>query len=559
MNTNIRLRPLKNILAFRLLLITLLLGALVVFEFIWPHEQTTPTPVPLYCFIVSTYLINIAYLLILPKVVNIERFIQRQLLIDATLIAVLLYFTGGFYSLFFPLFYLIILGGSIYLERQHTIALLFYCTFLYLLIIFAHTFNPLQHIFPLPPLISSNRKIVSELFFNLTPFYLSAFILRLIAQERFDTRRRLQKTTRDLKESQDLNKHIIASIDSGLITTNRELAVSSINYAGSSILGLNRDQVFNRDLRQIIPSLKPMEIMPGRRRHEISYQNPEGRKLTLGFSFVPLMKGPSHNIGWILIFQDLTDLKIIEKKLQEARKMAAIGRLSAGIAHEIRNPLASISGSIELLAQDLSPDDETHQRLLRIVLKESSRLDHLISDFLRFSRFESRRQTDTDVIGLLKDMVFLFRSQFPETVFQEAFHSSSFIIKASPEQLEQIFWNLLQNSLEAMDKKGQITISSSADRQTFTDNNSSSQITVTITDNGPGIDKKVAEKIFEPFFTTKASGTGLGLYIAFQLTQVNNGSIHLEKRSDNQTGTCARISFPGSPRKNSTVTRPPDN
>ena len=560
MSISNRHRPLKNLLAFRLLLVTLLLGALILFEFIWPQEQSAPLPIPLYCFIVITYLLNIIYIVLLPRVVRIERFIQQQLFIDATLIAGLLYLTGGFYSLFFPLFYLIILGGSIYLERQHTIALLFYCTFLYLLIIFAHIFNPLQSFLPLPQLLSSSRKIVSELFFNLTPFYLSAFILSLIAKERLDTRKRLQKTTRDLKESKDLNKHIIASIDSGLITTNRQLAISSINLAGASILGLNRDQVFNADLRDVIPNLRSTQIMPGRQRQEISYLNPKGQQLILGFSFVPLMKSPVHNLGWILIFQDLTDLKKIERQLQDARKMAAIGRLSAGIAHEIRNPLASISGSIELLAQDLSPEDETHQRLLQIVLKESGRLDHLISDFLRFSRLEGRKQTDTDIIGLLKDMVFLFRSQFPETSFSEEYHSQSFIIKASPEQIEQIFWNLLQNALEAMGNKGEIIIASIIEQYTHPRIGDQSQITITITDNGPGIEEKVAEKIFEPFFTTKASGTGLGLYIAFQLTQVNNGTILLGKRADQRPGTCARISFPENKidqlEPNSTATNP---
>ncbi|MCK5915908.1 MAG: PAS domain-containing protein, partial [Deltaproteobacteria bacterium] len=350
-------------------------------------------PVPLYSFIVLIYLLNIIYAVSLPKVVKIERFIHLQLLLDATLIAGLLYLTGGFYSLFFPLFYLIILGGTIYLERQHTVTLLFYCTFLYLLIIFAHNFNPLQSFLPLPPLVNSNRKIVSELFFNLTPFYLTAFILRFIAKERLATRKRLQETAQDLKESKDLNKHIVASIDSGLITTNRELTINSINQAGATILGLSANKVFNTTLQEIIPELHPADIIQGRKRQEISYNTPHNEKLILGFSFAPLMKSQDQNIGWILIFQDLTEFKKIEKRLQEARKMAAIGRLSAGIAHEIRNPLASISGSIELLAEDLLPEDETQQRLLQIVIKECTRLDHLISDFLKFSRLEDKEQS----------------------------------------------------------------------------------------------------------------------------------------------------------------------
>ncbi len=547
--------PLKNLLAFRLFLVTLLLGALILFEFIWPHESTDSVPVPLYSFIILTYLLNILYIVSLPKIVRIEKFIQQQLLIDATLIAGLLYLTGGFYSIFFPLFYFIILGGTIYLERQHTIALLFYCTFLYLLLIFAHIYNPLQSFLPLPELVSSNRKVISQIFFNLTPFYLTAFILRFIAKERLDTRKRLQEATQNLKESKDLNKHIIASIDSGLITTNRELMINSINLAGSSILGLNKDTIFNLDLQRVIPNLQPGKIRQGRHRQEISYQTPDNKHLVLGFSFAPLMKSQHHNIGWILIFQDLTELKKIEHRLQEARKMAAIGRLSAGIAHEIRNPLASISGSIELLAQDLLFEDETQQRLLQIVLKESTRLNHLISDFLGFSRLEGKEQTDTNIISLLKDMVFLFRSQCPDIDFNEDYHAEKFIIKANPEQLEQIFWNLIQNSLEAMSSQGEITITSSVGNgiDTVSDKpykKELPEITITICDNGPGIKEEVAEEIFEPFFTTKTSGTGLGLYIAFQLTQINNGIINLENRKDIPAGTCAHVCFPRTPQDN---------
>ena len=549
---------LKPLLVFRLFLVTLLLGALILFEFIWPHESA-PTPTPLYSFIVLTYLLTILYARHLPKVINRERFIQQQLLIDATLIAGLLYLTGGFYSIFFPLFYFIILGGTLYLQRQHTITLLFYCTFLYLAIIFAHTYNPLQSFLPLPPLVSSNHKIVSQLFFNLAPFYLTAFILRFIAKERIDTKRRLQKVTSDLKEFKDLNEHIVASIDSGLITTDQQLIINSINQAGQTILGLKKNSLLNRYLHEIISGLPLATENQGRQRHEILYQQPQGSQLVLGYSFTPLMKSHDRHLGWILIFQDLTELKEIEERLQASRKMAVIGRLAAGIAHEIRNPLAAISGSIEIIAKDLPTQDETHPRLLQIFLKESTRLNHLISDFLGFSRLDNKEQTTTNLIALLQDIVFLFRSQFPNTSFNENYHTDIFLIKANPEQIEQIVWNLLKNALEAVDNCGEIEISSSSTKDSIMSNNPTSHdnsekieaadnkpawIKIMLIDNGPGINDEIAKEVFEPFFTTKAAGTGLGLYIAFQLTNINNGNIQLGKREDGGRGTCAQICFP---------------
>lgn len=560
MNTTNHLDPLKKLLAFRLFLATLLLGALIIFEFIWAQESA-PAPVQLYSFVILIYLLSIFYALRLKKVRLQERFINHQLLIDATLIAALIYLTGGFYSLFFPMFYFIIIGGTIYLERQRTIALLFFCTFLYLLIIFAHFYNPFQELLPLPPLVSSNRKIVSQLFFNLAPFYLASFILGLIAKERHDTKRHLQKVTSDLKEFKDLNEHIIASIDSGLITTDQKLMINSINKAGENILKLEKKSIIDRKLHDILIDLPPAIKSQGRQRYEVSYQQPEGCKLVLGFSLTPLLKKTyNSNPGWIFIFQDLTELKEIEEHLQAASKMAAIGRLSAGIAHEIRNPLAAISGSIEILAKDLPSKDKTHQRLLQVVLKESARLNNLITDFLGFSRLEGKKQINTDVITLLKDLVFLFRSQFSGIRFIEDYHSDSFTIRANPEQLEQIFWNLFKNALEAVDNCGEIKIISQlvqngnpsahptpqkiASPKITPFNNKQGLIKINICDNGPGIEEDIAQEIFEPFFTTKATGTGLGLYIVFQLTQINNGFIQLGKREDKLGGTCAQLSFP---------------
>lgn len=557
---------LKRLQVFRLLLITLLLGALLVFEFIWPQE-TSKIPVSIYSFIVFTYLLTIFYAIRLKKVVEPRGFIYRQLLVDATLIATLLYLTGGFYSLFFPLFYIIILGGAIYLKRQQVILLLFYCTFLYLLVIFFHVHNPLPELVHLQPL-NSNHKIVSHLFFNLAPFFLTAFILQLIAEERLDTIQRLQKVTSDLKEFKDLNQHIISSINSGLITTDQRLIINSINQAGRTILERKPEEVLYRPLAEVIslPLPDDTEEPLHRQRFETIYYSPAGKRRILGFSFTPLRKNNRRDLGWILIFQDLSEAKEIEQRLQEARKMAAIGRLAAGFAHEIRNPLAAITGSIEILGRDLPKEDETHHRLLNIILRESTRMNNLISDFLSFSRLENRKQTDTDLLSQLKDIVFLFRSQFPRITFKENYHQESFFIRANPEQIEQILWNLLKNATEVFADTGEITITSRA-LQGFNGNSPppptnqisgnpapTAGIEIEISDNGPGIEQETVDKIFEPFFTTKENGTGLGLYIVFQLTRINHGTIDISPQKSGDRGTSVRLRFPAGDRFTSSET-----
>jgi len=538
-----RLRPL---LLFRLLLVTRLLGTMLLFEVIWP-QKPSPIPNSLSSFIVVGYFLTIVYALALRRVHRLDRFVHLQMLVDATLIAMLLFLTGGFYSIFFPLFYFIILGATIYLERQQIISLLFYCTFLYLLVIFAHIYNPFQPFLPLPPLINTNRWIISRLFFNLAPFYFSAFVLAIIAKERLATIHRLEQVTSDLEEYRDLNQMIVSSIDSGLITTDQHLAINSINQAGCTILGLGREAILRRKLNDIIPNLPDaLEIIiSGRQRHEVAYQPPRGETMLLGFSFTPLKQPRQEALGWILIYQDLTELKAIEERLQEAGKMAAIGRLAAGIAHEIRNPLAAITGSIEILAEDLPPGDRTRQRLLDIVLRESTRLNNLISDFLSFSRLENRQQSNVDLLQILRDVIFLFRSQFPQIQFIESFQQRHFTLTGNAEQLEQIFWNLLKNATEALSENGTISISATrAKSHPAVSERPGSPLEIAICDNGCGISEETVDKIFEPFFTTKSGGTGLGLYITFQLVRINHGEIWIGKRKDGVRGTCARLIFP---------------
>ena len=538
-----RLRPL---LIFRLLLVTLLLGTMLIFEIIWP-QKPSPVPISLSSFIIFIYILTIAYALALKRIQRPEGFVHLQLLVDATLIAVLIFLTGGFYSIFFPLFYFIVLGATIYLERPQIISLLFYCTFLYLLVIFAHTCNPFHNFFPLPPLVNSNRELISRLFFNLAPFYLSAFVLGIIARERLATIHRLQEVTSDLEEFRDLNQMIISSIDSGLITTDQHLFINSINQAGCSILGLTKETILGQKLNQTIANLPDIFeiIISGRQRHEVSYSPPNGDPMLLGFSFTPLKQHRQKALGWILIFQDLTELKAIEVRLKEADKLAAIGRLAAGIAHEIRNPLAAITGSIEILAEDLPPGDETRQRLAAIILRESTRLNNLISDFLSFSRLERRPQSKVDLLQLLGDIIFIFRSQFPRIRFIENFQGQNFKLQANAEQLEQIFWNLLKNATEAIAESGtiDITIQNYRHRSSFPENKKQ-PIAITICDNGRGIDEEIVDKIFEPFFTTRNEGTGLGLYITFQLVRINQGEIWIGKRKDGARGTCAQLIFP---------------
>jgi len=240
----------------------------------------------------------------------------------------------------------------------------------------------------------------------------------------------------------------------------------------------------------------------------------------------------------------MTDLKKIEQQLKIADRLAVLGRLSASMAHEIRNPMAAIRGSVEMLHNELELDDPVHEKLMRIILRESDRLNRLIGDFLSFARQDSREQKNIDLPALLKDIVFLFRNQFPKITFTEIYKPEEQVVSGNPDQVKQVFWNLCKDAVEALGEKGNIRLSSTVKQNSAAaEHHNEPVIEITIEDDGPGIPEEVAGNIFEPFFTTKTAGTGLGLFIVFQLLKLNGGTVTIQNREP-EPGTRTMVSFP---------------
>jgi len=259
-------------------------------------------------------------------------------------------------------------------------------------------------------------------------------------------------------------------------------------------------------------------------RWEGAFRRPDGRKRALGFSLSPLMDGGGRHQGYILIMQDLTPLREMEESVRRSERFAGIGKMAAGIAHEIRNPLASMSGSIQMLSQS-DALDETGNRLMRIVLRETDRLNSLVTEFLQFARPNPPEFENIYLRHVLDEMILVFRylhfNNTPETRpdVDVTLHMDTEIqIEADPRQLRQVFWNLLNNSVQAMPDGGSIDISVEKRAR---------EVEVQVLDAGLGIPVDRLDRIFDPFYSTKQDGTGLGLALVHRIIEEHDGRIHV--------------------------------
>ena len=245
------------------------------------------------------------------------------------------------------------------------------------------------------------------------------------------------------------------------------------------------------------------------------------RQGVIGLNITILRDINENKTGYIGIFQDLTEKKKLESEMKNKEKWAAIGELSANIAHEIRNPLASLRGSIEMLKEGKIP--EKHKgKLMDIALSEMERLNNTISDFLTYSSPKPLEIQPVDLHSILDSTLELLKNtEHKNGISIKRDFEGQLFIHADPEKIRQVFWNLGANAFEAMETSGELTVSTK---------NSLKNVTVSFSDTGSGISQANIDKIFYPFFTTKEKGTGLGLSIAYRIIEEHNGRLIVTSR-----------------------------
>jgi two-component system sensor histidine kinase PilS (NtrC family) len=374
--------------------------------------------------------------------------------------------------------------------------------------------------------------------------YMAAFVLTGLLTGYLSTYVRargeeLAAKDRELRHVQLHTESIITNVSSGLIVTNMAGEIVTCNPAAVGILGLSADvEVTGRPVQDVLPHMSALvQELEGalatgtpRRRHELEVRRRDGTELPLGIS-ISLLKGDAgERRGVVAIFQDLTEVHVMREKVRRADKMAAVGELSTAIAHEIRAPLASICGSIEMLAGELSLSGD-NKKLMELVVKESDRLDRIITDFLEFSRLKRPVFEPVDVEQCLSEVLLLLKhssdvdTNIAIEVVAGAPHAC---VYADDEQLRQVFLNLILNACEAMGTGGRLTVRIDSVMKSLRDGGGPEEcVAIDFENNGPAIPGSVLPHIFEPFFTTKEGGTGLGLAIVARIVESHSGHIRV--------------------------------
>jgi len=511
-------RQIAWLLFCRILVTALFLGGTLVYHVRGGSENGHAAHSFLYLLFTLTFIHALASGAILTRLKRPRLFLHGQFSWDLIFCALLIYLSGGIDSLFSFLFILVILAASAFLPRRDVFFVASAAAILYgsLLDLQYYHYLPFLNGVVFSDSIDA-RDVFFAVFVNVSAFFLTALLSGLLAERLRRSEQALEKRKIDLGELETLNRAILANTPSGLLIINQQGKVRSFNSAATRITGLSLQEVYNRNVCEIFPSLPLMRegeflVFP---RGEGSFTDNRGVDHVLGYA-TSLLKGSEDNIiGLLVTFQDLTQLKQMEEELKRTDKLAAVGRLASGMAHEIRNPLASISGSVQLLmeGENVSEDD---RRLMGIVVKEADRLSGLLSDFLVFARPAKPRREMTEIDSLVNDIVDMASCdrRFTKIQIQKSC-SEAFWMEADPQQLHQAIWNLVINAAEAMEEKGgTLCVGTNAEAHE-----------VFVEDTGKGIPQTIRNQIFDPFFTTKDRGTGLGLATVHSIVDAHGGYV----------------------------------
>ena len=387
-----------------------------------------------------------------------------------------------------------------------------------------------------------SRAIQSVGLFDVAFFVVGLLSARL-AEHQSGSDVRLKAATQSLANLRALHERIVASIRSGVVTTDLQGRIYTLNAAAEEITGYNELDVRGQDASIFFgelgehtrASLNASDGATGRPRLEADCLTAEGMRLRLGFSISPLFSETGETTGTVIAFQDLTHIRALEETSRRQDQLAAIGRMAASIAHEIRNPLAAMRGSIQMLRHEMK-GDSSQAELMEIILRESDRLNRIITDFLNYARPRSASHAQVEVSELLRRTFRLLRfsPEINEKQFiEEKFSEGSFFANADAEQLQQVFWNLARNALQAMPEGG--TLTAELTRK------ANERLRITFSDTGRGMSPTQVERLFEPFSST-TGGTGLGLSIVYQIIREHGGTINVSSREGR--GTTITLELP---------------
>ena len=538
-------RKVAWLVAIRAVISTILLGSAIFMQVTAPGSFAVD---PFFFLIGLTYALTIGYALALRFVDRHRWLVDLQLGLDALIVSAFIYFTGGITSYFTSLYVLPVIAASTIQFRRGGLLVATLSTVLYGGLVLAQ-YLAASGLRADPWLAAYSQSLPAgsvaryTVALNVFGFFAVALLSGSLANSLRTAGAQLEQASTEIADLQALNQHVIDSLPSGLATTDSVQRVLTFNRAAESITGVRSGSAVGRTIDEVLQLPPPvMDSIQsglrdtGTRRHEFRYRPTDGRgELEIGITATHL-ETPRGRAGLLFTFQDVTAIKKLERDSAIQQRLAAVGEMAAGIAHEIRNPLASMSGSIQILRQEL-PLSEEQEQLMDIVLRESERLNTTIGSFLAYARPQRFQIARFDVRRALNDAALLLRNS------AEVHEGHTIVVDVPPNelwyeadegQIKQIVWNLATNGLRAMPDGGRLRLAGSFEP-------SSDGVMLTVQDQGIGIAAEELDALFQPFHGTFAKGSGLGLAIVHRIVTDYSGEIRVSSQPGSGTTVSVRL------------------
>jgi len=462
--------------------------------------------------VVAWYSVALAWMHFRSRWKNYELQARAQVFVDLAFACAVVYTTGGVDTYFNFLYPLIVLVASIMLAQGWA-----YITAGVAFVLFGATLELTYY--KLVPSFGSSvpdpKSLLIVILSNLVAYLLIAYLAGKLSARLRQVDVELQDQRGEFENLQAFHQNIIDSISGGLVTTDLEGHIRLVNPAGATMLERTQQELLGKGVETLfLDRLPDVAMVPVR--GEVRLSTPSGKQRTFGITKSMLRVPDQGVVGFIFTFNDLTEIRRLEREIRMRDRLAAVGRLAAGIAHEIRNPLTSIAGSAQMFTTVPTLNEE-QRTLADIIIRESERLNAIITDFLTYSREKSLKLERGDLIPLLEDTLMLLQNRPGTNVkIVRDYEATQAFGVIDGDKLKQVFWNLCENAMRAMSNSGTLDVRVRA---------SGNHWWISFRDSGPGIDPQQMDKIFEPFQSGFSGGTGLGLAIVYQIVQAHDGKI----------------------------------